>query len=210
MVTLPQVSVGVVCWISEKSQLPELKRCLDSLVDFPVIIVSGKWNDIEGDNHFNIPEANKLIDSYPNVLHKGCYDQSEAYNRNQYLIDNQSDFLFWVDTDEWIEMPLGKEFFLRGLIDLFKKDDYSSQVHWYSHQPTGKINMGKQKRIIQYPGKLRHRDKHNQLYFGDKEVLRDGIKHHAPRGLIIHQDKTFRSKQRELDMFNRVEGNIIQ
>jgi hypothetical protein len=202
----PQVSIGVLCWISEIEQLPELKRCLDSLREFNVIVVSGKWNDIEGNFPYNIPEANTLIESYDNITHIFSYNKSEAENRNIYLENCNADFLFWVDTDEWIEMPLGKDFFLRGLTDLFGKNDYSSQVHWYNHQSNGITSYGKQKRMVQYPSKLRHKEKHNKLYFGVREVLRDEIKYHAPRGLIIHTEKNFRSRKREEVMFKRVEG----
>ena len=94
-------------------------------------------------------------------------------------------------------------------MDLFGKNDYSSQVHSYVHQKTGKIAMGKQKRLVQYPNKLRHKEKHNKLYFGVKEVLRDEIKYHAPRGLIVHADKSYRTKEREEVMFRRVEGVYV-
>ena len=205
----PQVVIGVVCWIPDNIMLPELKRCLDSLVEFDVILVNGKWDDIKGDNPRSTLEAQIVIDSYANVTHILSPNKSEAHNRNIYLENTNADFLFWVDTDEYIEMPLGKEFFIRGIADLFKKDDYSSQVHSYVHQENGKINMGKQKRLIQYPNKMRHRDKHNKLYFGDKEILANEIKYHAPRGLIVHADKNFRTKEREQQMLNRIEGITV-
>ncbi len=207
----PQVSIGVLCHIPDLFQMPELKRCLDSLVEFPVIVVSGKWNDIQSTSNYNHPEVNNLIESYGNVTHIFTQDMSEAETRNTYLeeCDDTVRFLFWVDTDEWIEMPLGKDFFLRGITDLFDDEDFSSQVHEIMHQRNGVDLICKQKRLVQYPSLLRHKDKHNAMYHGKREILAGEIKNHAPRGMILHSEKSYRSKERDNYMFNRVEGVVV-
>ena len=61
------LSIGIPVWINDVKQLPELERCLDSVMDFPVFIVNGKWYDIEGDYPRSIPEAIELMESYTNV-----------------------------------------------------------------------------------------------------------------------------------------------
>ena len=207
----PQVSIGVLCHIPDIFQMPELKRCLDSLKDFPVIVVSGKWNDIESTSDYNHPQLNELIESYANVTHIFTQGLSEAGTRNIYLeeCNDTVDFLFWVDSDEWIEMPLGKDFFLRGITDLFGVNDYSSQLHEVFHQRDGNDVICKQKRLIQYPSKCRHRERHNSMYYDNKEILAGEIKNHAPRGLILHSEKSYRSTKRDKYMKSRVEGVLV-
>lgn len=200
------IAVGVLCWIEKDEQLPELKRCLDSLTDFyPVFVINGKWDDFEGNNPRSTDKANDLIDSYSNVIHISSPNKSEAYNRNLYLqlcLKWNIDMLFWVDTDEWVEMPIGFEFAKRGLMDHMDTDDLASCMHYYSEAHGG---VGKQKRLLQYPGFLRHHGKHNELFFGDDEVLRYPVPD-APRGIIIYSNKEFRSEDRECRMKKRVEG----
>ncbi len=202
------IGVGVVCWIETDEQLPELERCLDSLQSFyPVFVINGKWDDIEGNNVRSTDKANDLIDSYSNVIHIQSINKPEAYNRNLYLelaMKWNIDFLFWVDTDEWVEMPLGRTFFERGLKDIFGKSDFCSLVHYYSERHGG---VSFQKRIIQYPGFLRHKNKHNTLFFNDKDVLKTPLK--APRGFTIYSKKEYRSDDRENRMKKRTEGKQI-
>jgi len=205
----PKVSIGLTCWIEDKFQLPELKRCLDSLVDFyPVIVVNGKWNDMKGENSRSIPEAQDLIDSYPNTIHFLEPNMPEYQNRNKCLIQAGkmgSDYLIWVDSDEWIEMPLGIEFFLRGLKDIFSNaKDMCSYCHFFDIGRGGNCRMP---RIIRYPMFIRMRKKHNEWYFIDKNIRKRPL--NAPRGLIIHSDKSYRTDDRHMRMFNRNQENPI-
>jgi len=201
------IAVGVLCWIERDEQLPELKRCLDSLTDFyPVFVINGKWDDIEGENIRSTDKTNELIDSYSNVIHIQSPNKPEAYNRNLYLQKSwKYDYLFWVDSDEWVELTCGKEFFERGLRYNFGPNDLCSFVHYYSDAHGG---VSFQKRILQYPGFLRHKNKHNELYFKDIDVLKNPIK--APRGLIIYSNKEFRNKDREWRMKKRIEGQPVK
>ena len=200
------ISVGVLVWIEDDSQLPELKRCLDSLVDFDVIVVNGKWNDIPGYNPTSTNEANRLIDSYENIKHIKSPNKMEYENRNIYLeecISLKSDFLFWVDTDEWVDMPLGRDFFERGLVDVFKNDKKSCYMHYYSDRHGG-VSM--QIRGVRYPFLVRHIDRHNEIFFDNENILSNPTR--APRGLVIKSDKIYRTMDREDRMIKRNKRGI--
>lgn len=169
-------------------------------------MINGKWHDIDGDNPRSTRKANDMIDSYSNVIHIQSPNRPEYINRNLYyriamLFD--LDYLIPVDTDEWVEMPLGVEFFLNGLNN--DKLDITSCLHYYSERHGG---VSKQRRLFKYPGFLRHRNRHNRLYFLDREVLQTGTLY-APRGIVIYSDKNYRSKQREEKMSLRNKDNPI-
>lgn len=195
------ISIGVLVWIEDNSQLPELKRCLDSLVDFDVIVVNGKWNDMGGLYPESTTEANVLIDSYDNIKHIKSPNKPEYENRNTYLrwcMRSKPDFLFWVDTDEWIQMPFGRDFFERGVRDIFRGDNKSCLMHYYSDRHGG-VSM--QIRGIRYPFLVRHIDRHNEIFFGKVNILADPAP--APRGLVIMSDKIYRTIDREDRMIKR-------
>jgi len=204
------IGIGVVSWIGEKSQIPELERCLDSLTNFyPVIIINGKWSDVKDGNPRSVPEAINLMENYSNVMWFDSPNQPESMNRNKYIIQGMKmdcDVMFWVDTDEWVELPLGYDFLCNGIKDIFKKqpDRYTFLVHYFD---TTRGGCCYKRRGIRYPTFTRHRNRHNELWFLDKEVLRYPAK--APRGLIIHQDKKFRTIKRENSMAIRNESNPI-
>ena len=161
---------------------------------------------MSGDNIRSTHKANDLIESYSNVIHILSPNNPEFVNRNKYLdlaMKFNADYLIWIDTDEWVEMPLGKDFFERGLES--HDFEFASCVHYYSDRHGG---VSKQKRLIKYPGFLRHRLKHNELFFGDKEVLRK-CQNNAPRGLVIYSNKIYRSDERENRMTDRNKNNPI-
>jgi len=203
------IGIGVVCWIETDEQLPELKRCLDSLVEFyPVFVINGKWNDMSGDNPRSTDKANDLIDSYSNIIHITSPNQPEFVNRNKYLelaMKFNLDYLFYVDSDEWIEMPLGKDFFIKGIEDTFKdKDQMCAFIHGNSNGRGGPFRTQK---LYRYPGFLRHRKKHNELFFIDKNVWKDALP--APRGMIIHHEKDLRPTEKQTQMILRRKNNPI-
>ena len=205
-----KIGIGVVVWIEEKEQLPELERCLDSLTNFyPVIVINGKWGDIEGANPRSISKAYELIDSYSNVIHLESPNNAEYVNRNKYIIQARKmdcDCLIWVDSDEWVELPLGYDFLCRGIRDVFRKqpDRHTFLVHFYDERFGGCCYK---KRGIRHPASSLHRNKHNELWYHNNEILRYPAK--APRGLIIHQDKKFRTQKREENMKDRNVSNPI-
>ena len=59
---------GISCYISEESQIPELKRCLESVKNYKVILVDGKWYDFRGESDLSLPSARKLINSYTSIV----------------------------------------------------------------------------------------------------------------------------------------------
>jgi len=207
---LTRIGVGVLVWVPYEKQLPELERCLDSLTDFyPVIVVNGKWDDIEGKYARSIPEAYDLIGSYSNTIHIESPNEPEFVNRNKYLIQATKmdcDFLFWVDSDEWVELPCGYDFLVNGIKDVYKRepDKYTNLVHFFDPRSGG---VCFQKRGVRYPSFSRHKNKHNELWFTGNQVLQYPAK--APRGLIIHHDKSYRSLEREKTMQKRNHDNPV-
>ena len=205
-----RIAIGIVTWIPRIEQLPELERCLDSLTDFyPVIVVNGKWNDVEGKHPRSIPEAYELINSYSNVIHIESPDKPGFVNRNKYLIQAtkmECDCLIWVDSDEWIELPCGYDFLVNGIKDVYKREGnkYTFLVHFYDKRFGGCCF---QKRGVKHPSFSRHKNRHNELWFLNNQILQYPAK--APRGLIIHQDKSYRSLERENSMKKRNEDNLI-
>ncbi len=199
----PSVSFGIVCWIDEDSQLPELKRCLDSVKDLPVILVNGKWSDMEGDNPISTQKARDLINSYPNVKHILSPNESEVNNRN-ILLKCGTDYMIWIDTDEWAEFPNGIDFFKEELSRRFK-DEYCAYSHSYDLK--GRGGYFKVKRIIRNPHELEYRIRHNQLYHGSINVYDNPIE--PIDGLMVHHSKDFRSQASRDKMINRRLSNPI-
>ena len=203
------IAIGLVCWIDKKRQLPELKRCLDSLTDFyPVIVVNGKWNDIKGDSPRSIPEAIELIGSYSNVIYIESPNQPEFINRNKYLIQATKmgcDCLIWVDSDEYVELS-NYDNLVKEIKDVFTKepDEYTFLVNFYDKRMGGACW---QKRGVRYPAFSRHRNRHNELWFVNKQILKHTAK--PPPSLVIHQDKYYRSLEREYIMSKRNHENPI-
>jgi hypothetical protein len=203
------IGIGVVCWIETDEQLPELKRCLDSLQSFyPVFVINGKWNDMSGNNPRSTDKANDLIDSYSNIIHISSPNQPEFVNRNKYLelaMKYNLDYLMWVDSDEWIDMPLGKDFFIKGIEDTFKdKQEMCAYIHCYS---SGRGGPFRTQKLYHYPGFLRHRLKHNELFFIEHNVWENPLP--APRGMIVNHEKDLRPELKKQQMLNRRNINPI-
>jgi hypothetical protein len=198
------LSVGLLVWIEDDSQLPELKRCLDSLVDFNVIVINGKWIDIPGKNHISTDATISLLQSYKNVTLIFSVNNTEAHNRNLALTVSSTlnhDILFWVDTDEYVELPCGYEFFLRGL-------DFADKMTCYAHyEDEGRGGSCRMVRFIKDIQDVSLNERHNEwLYYGHN-IFKDP--HKAPRGLIIHSDRKYRSEERQAKMLNRNKNNPI-
>jgi len=193
----------LTCWIEKNTELPELDRCLDSLTDFyPVIVVNGKWDDIEGINARSTPEAVELIDSYSNTIQISSPNKPEFYNRNLCLIQAgkmMCDYGIWVDSDEFVDLPCGKDWFVKNLVrDFSNPNDFCARLYF---------DEGISRRIIRYPMFVRMRNKHNEWFFNGKNVRKDQLK--PVDGMIIYHDKTYRSEDRLQKMLNRKKTNPI-
>jgi hypothetical protein len=201
----PRLGIGIVSFIETRDELPELKRCLDSIESFfPVILIDGKWKDYPSEITTSIIEVDEIIDNYSNIIHIKSPNLTEAQNRNKYLKFDM-DYMIILDTDEYLEFPLGFEFFLRGLDDMFRnKSELCAFAHAESEQNGGYVRMP---RIIKHPNILHYGIKHNELLIGKKNVLKYPL--NAPRGLIIHHDKTLRTENRKEKMINRNKNNPI-
>ena len=198
----PRIAIGITCWIENNSQLPELERCLDSLTDFyPVIVVNGKWNDIEGTNPRGTAESHELVDSYSNTIQLESPNQPEFINRNKCLTQAGKmlcDYLIWVDTDEYIEIPCGKDWFAKNLTESFSSSDFCARVYF---------DEGTSRRIIRYPMFVRMNNKHNEWWFNGRDVRKTQLK--PIDGLIIYHDKRYRSDDTRTKMLNRKVLNPI-
>ena len=203
----PTIGIGVLSYNCRD----ELKRCLDSLKDFKVIVVDGKWNDFidNNDSYRSTDGTIELAKSYSNVTTIESPNQPEWINRNKYIVEGKDcDVMFWVDSDEWVELPCGYDFLCRSIKYVFEKqnDCYSFLVHYFD---TARGGACYQKRGIRYPDIMRHVDRHNQLWFNDKEVLTNYCAR-PPMGLVIHTDKKFRTDEREEAMKRRNYENTIR
>ena len=168
------------CWISEVQQLPELKRCLDSVERFRVILINGKWYDVKGKHPISIREARELIDSYPNVLRINYPGHHEWEARNKYLEQcSDHDTLIVLDTDEYLQIT--------GYFEKYITSLPSFKVKGYDARRGGIV---RENRGIRYPGQTRHRDRHNELWWNGEKLTFEGD---PPEHLLIHHDKSYRS-----------------
>jgi hypothetical protein len=200
----PQCSIGLLVWIEDDSQLPELERCLDSLKDFNVIVINGKWIDIAGNKPISTDRTIDLINSYNNVTHIYSVNNTEAHNRNLALsVANKMnrEVLFWVDTDEYVELPCGYEFFLRGL-------EFGDKYTCYSHyEDKGRGGSCRMIRGIRDVKNVTLTNRHNEWIRDGTNIYKDSYQ--APRGLIIYSDRKYRSEERQAKMLNRNKNNPI-
>lgn len=180
---------GICCWISEASQIPELRRCLESVKDYRAILVDGKWYDIEGDRETSLPLAIEIIDSYPNVERITAINRHEWENRNLYLERcSKDDVLIVLDTDEFIiktnddiTIPLKDSFMVRGI----------------SKRHGGEVVL---KRGITYPSETRHMDRHNEYWRKGCKLMFDSL---LLEELTIVEDRSFRSENNKQIMKTR-------
>lgn len=172
---------------------------------FPVIVCYGKWKDFEGEDRNDLTP--QIIDNFSNAVWVDSTGLLEPQARNQYMIMAGKfgcDCIIILDTDEYLEFPLGVEFFKRQLDRIADEnpDDLSFCVTFED----SKKGTWFTPRIIMNPMFTRYRDRHNQLYFLDKEVLGN---QKLVGGIVIKQDKKFRSKDREQRMRKRNLANPI-
>lgn len=198
------IGIGIVCYIDKESQLPELQRCLDSVSQFyPVFVIDGKWNDVKGNINTSIDKAYDLIESYSNVIHVLSPNRPEFVNRNRYhrlAMLWQLDYLISLDTDEYVEFTDNKAYFMSNI------DDKALCSYL---KCTGKGHGGtfETQKLYRYPGFMRHKLKHNELFFLDKDVRKYASK--APDGIIIHHDKDFRDGTQKDKLLTRARLNPI-
>ena len=182
---------GVCCWISEESQLGELRRCLDSVKEYRVILVNGKWYDIEGDYPDSLPEAHEIISRYPNVEVITAINRHEWENRNLYLERcNEDDVLIVLDTDEYVEGVISEQEI---------SDDDSFMVMGVSKRHGGDVVL---KRGIRYPSETRHKDRHNEYWRNDTKLRFFG---RIPNIFKIIEDKSYRSDDIGITMKKRAQ-----
>jgi hypothetical protein len=161
-------------------------------------LVDGKWYDIKDDQFTSIPEAYDIFKEYPNVEVITAVNRHEWQNRNLYLERcAKDDFLIWIDTDEWLEVTNSSY-----ESDLFAA--HMSNIPMMSIPFEGKAHGAgtyQQNRIVIFPAKTMHRDRHNELWYNGTQIIQGKL----PRihGLLVHHDKSYRSEEREKAMFIR-------
>jgi len=197
-----KLAIGTVAFQCES----EIDRMLDSTNGiFPVIVSYGKWKDFKGENRED--KTPDIIDSYSNTVFVNSRGLLEPQARNQYLITAGkmgADVIIILDSDEYLEFPLGLEFFKRQLERMI--ESHPDHLAFGVTFEYGKNGTSFTPRIIMNPAFTRYRDRHNQMYFMNKEVLGNCK---IVAGIVIHEDKKFRNKDRELKMRERNLSNPI-
>lgn len=179
---------GICSWISEVSQLPELKRCLESVKGYRVIIIDGKWYDIDSPLQVSIPEAFEAYKKYDNVEVVTSIGNHEWENRNMYLTRcKMIDVLIVLDTDEYIIQE-----YTPTLPEITK----SFHVIGYDKGKGGEVRLN---RGYTDPINSYHNDRHNKVFCKGKQLNFDSL----CTGITIHHDKSYRSKSREKAMYTR-------
>jgi len=200
-----KLAIGTVAFQCEE----EIDRMLDSTNGiFPVIVSYGKWKDFKGEDR--VDKTPDIIDSYSNTVQIHNSGLLEPQARNQCMITAgkmNCDVIIILDTDEVLEFPLGIEFFKRQLERMILKHPTAlGFCVTFNSKETGGDSFTP--RIILNPAFTRYRDRHNQMYFMDKEVLGwDSSK--LVGGIIIKENKDFRTDKRELRMRERNLSNPV-
>lgn len=180
---------GICSWISEESQLPELKRCLESVKDYRVIIIDGKWKDIDSPIHASIAQAYATYRQYSNVQVMVSLGRHEWENRNLYLQKCQpGDTLIVLDTDEYVTFEHTPA--VKGLAD------DSFHVNGYDKGKGGKVRLN---RGYMDPINSYHADRHNRMFCNSEKLTFNAL----CEGITIHHDKTYRTPKREKMMLTR-------
>ena len=194
-----KIGVGVLTY----NCVTELKRCLDSLTDFyPVFVIDGRWKDFPGETKNSNDGTIDLAESYSNVITVLSGDKLEPFNRNLTCIHTGKfgcDVLFIVDSDETVDLPNGYNAFANSLERMIRM--YPDDLGFSTWFDSTKNATGQSRRMMLNPMFVRYRDRHNKMYFLDKEVWAY-TKHMCPN-VIIHENKTNRTKERELTMRTR-------
>ena len=185
------LTVGITCWIGENIELPALKRCLESVKNLPVILVNGKWSDMEGDYPTSTPETNELIDSYSNVTHIRSPNKTEAENRTIMFNECKTEYMLYLDTDEWCVFPRGIRQFVNNM-DIEK-------VGYVNYYDEGRGGDCKMIRLVRNPHKLKLKT-HNEFMVNPEPVT---------DGLVIHSDRLYKSEKRKNAMLKRNRDNPI-
>ena len=184
----------------------EIDRMLDSTCGiFPVIVSYGKWKDFVGEDRTD--KTPQIIDSYSNTIFLNSTGLLEPQARNRYMIQAGKfgcEVVIILDTDEYLQFPLGLSFFKRQLNRMIESNPnhlafnvtFEDSVNGTYFTP----------RIILNPTFSRYRDRHNQIYFLNQEVLGN---HKLVGGIVIHQNKNHRTKDREQRMRDRNLANPV-
>lgn len=141
---------------------------------------------MEGDYPESTPEANKIIDSYPNITHIKSPNKTEAENRTIMFQSCKTEFMLYLDTDEWCEW---------GDFDC----SHIENVGYVNYYDIGRGGHCKQIRMVRNPQRLKLKT-HNEFMKNPEP---------APFGLIVHSDRLYKSEKRKKAMFKRNRENPI-
>lgn len=169
-------SVGVCCYADPGG----MRRLLETTLSFDyVICIVGKWKDFEYDNEKNI-EMISVISSYPNTLIKQIDGIPQHQARNIYLYMAEKlgcDYLIILDSDEY----------LSGGVFNVPKEQNIYNMKW---------NNTVLPRLIVKPKGMEYKDRHNQIWCDEKEMIGRNLGE-CIEGIEIISDKSLREKERE-------------
>ncbi len=195
-----KVGIGICAYNAEI----EMLRVLDSTEGiYPTFVIDKAWKGFG--KGYSTDNTAFICNDYSNVVliqPKG--ELTEAQCRNEYMKASAHwnlDAMIILDTDEYLEFPLGIEYFYRQLSRMISahpeqlafRATYIDTINGTSFSP----------RIILNPSITRYRDKHNQLFCMDKEVITNDKSIYLCGGIIITEDKCFRLPEREKWMKDR-------
>ena len=199
-----KISVGILSYNCVK----EIEQTLESTTKFyPVFVVDGRWKDFKGDSIYSTDGTIELAESYSNIILFQKGNNLEPQNRNEYMIQSgkwRCDAVIILDSDEILELPNGYKSFIQSLERIINR--YPNEMGFrisFESKSSGGVSFPC--RLILNPGFSRYRDVHNKIYFMDKEILSSSKK--LCPNIIINENKSFRSEQREKDMKERNYAN---
>jgi len=100
-----KTAIGYSYFIQDKKQVEEIPRGLDPLYkqfDY-IIAVDGRYINYEHEANESIPEADKALKKYPNIIMDKCKPMFQPYKRQRYLDiagELGVDYLIVWDTDD--------------------------------------------------------------------------------------------------------------
>jgi len=185
----------------------ELKDCLESVDKFyPVIVIDGKWKDFPDNHPTSIDGTLELAESYSNVVTILSPNGTEVDNRNlscEYAGKYDCDVVIILDSDERLDLPNGLDNFYQSLERMIIQNpqDIGFKTAFESKKRGG---VSFPCRIYLNPKHIRYRDKHNKIYYKNKEMRYFSSK--LCPNIIIHEDQTHRTEGRLQNMSRR---NIV-
>lgn len=185
-----KLAIGIIFYNDCRS----LDRALNSTKEFDkVICVDGRFKNYIGETQLSNDGSRELIQQYQNTILIDAPNLIEPDKRSTYLKLCTSDFLIYLDSDEWVEGNINE--FRDNLHKYTQQNEHIYSLPFYSKAGGG---YSVAPRIYQRPNKIRY----GQLHFS---IIIDGIEYKIRgnnwkqiKGITIHTDDDLRTKEHTL------------